>query len=264
MIIACHGRALLQRKDKVMEQLTTKHEKKELNDMISALEGFDVGSTGTVTEKDDQESDYESDISKAAEKVAREVLNGKRGAQKADILKKRPAKAAQQSAYTLGSHSFGEMKLISAKPKSYIVYRDGDNAKWKQITEITEKHTANHSLACRLLMDYCKDLYITKEAATKERFRCIKKADEMVKKGKTLPSPETENNTEKPQPEAKGEPASPPKKKQKPNTKKEGSPQTSRKAFDTKAWFFGAPEPETESESEDKLLSTFEEEKSWF
>ena len=50
------------------------------------------------------------------------------------------------------SKSFGEVKLVRAAVKSYLVMTDDKLGKWPLLCEITEKHTANHRLAAEMLL----------------------------------------------------------------------------------------------------------------
>ena len=50
------------------------------------------------------------------------------------------------------SKSFGEVKLVRAAVKSYLVMRDDKLGKWPLLCEITENHTANHRLAAEMLL----------------------------------------------------------------------------------------------------------------
>ena len=86
---------------------------------------------------------------------------------------RRPAAAGN----VMLSASFGEIKMIPAKQKSYCLYWDKDLAKWPLLFEITEKHTENQAIACKLLMEAAQVKGLTTQKIMDTRLEYIEKAN---------------------------------------------------------------------------------------
>ena len=125
---------------------------------------------------DDDHEDEGSDISDAADAIAAHSLPRARGAVAKLVRMKRPSAAPKALCRCEHSFRLGQIKLVHATSKSYILAR-GDDGKWPLVVEVHEKKSQNHKEVARLLFEHAVKHPVDKDALVQLRQRFVRKVD---------------------------------------------------------------------------------------